>query len=145
MGRRLFDVVDGPHGWRDDLGYGAERDQSAAPPCFVLTHRPPAGIRLRTPSFFFVTEGIERAVELARAAAGERDVVVMGGADVCAQCVAAGLAEEIRIHLAPVLLGGGIRLFEHLGGPPRRLRIAEVTESPRATHLRYQVGGEARP
>ena len=66
MGRRLFDVVDGPHGWNDDVGYGHDQDQTAAPLCFVVTHQPPARVRLAS-RFRFVTDGVAAAVEQARA------------------------------------------------------------------------------
>ncbi|MGW0230697.1 dihydrofolate reductase family protein [Actinopolymorpha singaporensis] len=136
MGRRLYDIVDGPHGWSDDVGYGHDQDQSAAPPCYVVTHEEPAQVRL-TSRFRFVTEGVAAAVEQARGAAGEKDVVVMGGANVIDQCLAARLVEELRIHLSPLVLGGGTRLFELVG--PMTLIQREVTASPRATHLTYEV------
>lgn len=136
MGRRLFDIVDGPHGWSDEVGYGHDQDQSAAPPCFVVTHHPPAQVRLG-PRFSFVTDGVRAAVERARSAAGDRQVFVMGGANVIDQCLTEGLVDELRIHLSPVLLGGGTRLFDRVA--PARLVQRRVTESPRATHLVYEV------
>jgi dihydrofolate reductase len=144
MGRRLFDFVDGPNGWRGDMGYGAERDQSTQPPYFVITHRAPSpeAVRLKDPyDFTFVTDGVASAVRRAQDAADKvgKDVVVMGGASVCTQCVAAGLADVIVIHLAPLLLGGGTRLFDELGNAPVALEIDELIESARATHIRYRV------
>lgn len=136
MGRRLYDIVDGPHGWSDDVGYGHDQNQSIAPPCFVVTHEPPDRVRLVS-RFRFVTDGVAAAVDQARAAAGDRAVFVMGGASVIDQCLAAGLVDELRIHLSPLLLGGGTRLFDHVG--PTTLVQREVTESPRATHLTYEV------
>jgi dihydrofolate reductase len=136
MGRRLYDVVDGPDGWNDDIGYGYDQDQSVAPPCYVVTHEPPARVRL-TSRFRFVTEGVAAAVDQARAAAGDKDVVVMGGANIVDQCLAAGLVDELRIHVSPVLLGDGTRLFDLVG--PMTLVQRTVTESPRATHLTYDV------
>lgn len=136
MGRRLYDIVDGPHGWSDDVGYGHDQNQSIAPPCFVVTHEPPDRVRLVS-RFRFVTDGVAAAVDQARAAAGDRAVFVMGGATVIDQCLAAGLVDELRIHLSPLLLGGGTRLFDHVG--PTTLVQREVTESPRATHLTYEV------
>ncbi|WP_026455140.1 dihydrofolate reductase family protein [Saccharomonospora iraqiensis] len=138
MGRRLFDIVDGPHGWSDDVGYGHDQDQSAAPPCFVVTHEPPGQVRLAS-RFRFVTGGVADAVDRARASAGDNDVVVMGGANVLDQSLAAGLVDELRIHLSPVVLGGGTRLFDLVGRTTLVQR--EVTESPRATHLVYDVVG----
>ena len=81
MGRRLYDFVDGPNGWNDDIGYGHDQNQSAAPPCYVVTHEPPARVRLAS-RFRFVTGGVAHAIGQARAAAGGKDVVVMGGANV---------------------------------------------------------------
>jgi dihydrofolate reductase len=138
MGRRLFDIVDGPHGWRDDLGYGGEQDQSNPPPYFVVTHRAPETTRLRG-DFTFVTDGVAAAVRRARAAAGEKAVVVMGGADVCTQVVDAGLADVVHLHVAPLLLGGGTRLFDRLPNAPVTLRIADVVSTPHATHITYDV------
>jgi dihydrofolate reductase len=136
LGRRLYNIVDGPRGWNDEVGYGHDQNQSAAPPCYVVTHEPPAKVRLAS-RFRFVTDGVAAAIDQARAAAGDKDVVVMGGANVIDQCLAAKLVDEIRIHLSPLLLGGGTRLFELAG--PTTLVQRQVTESPRATHLTYEV------
>ncbi|HJP73593.1 MAG TPA: dihydrofolate reductase family protein [Pseudonocardiaceae bacterium] len=136
LGRRLFDIVDGPQGWNEDVGYGYDQDQSVAPPCFVVTHQPPAQVRLAS-RFQFVTEGVAAAIEQARVAAGDRNVVVMGGANVVDQCLAGKLVDELRIHISPLVLGGGTRLFELVG--PTTLIQREVTESPRATHLTYEL------
>jgi dihydrofolate reductase len=136
MGRRLFDVVDGPDGWADDVGYGHDQDQSAAPLCYVVTHEPPAQVRLAS-RFRFVTQGVAAAIERARATAGGKDVVVMGGANVVDQSVAARLVDQLRIHLSPLVLGGGTRLFDLVG--PTTLVQQSVIESPRATHLTYDV------
>jgi len=137
MGRRLYDIVDGPNGWNDDVGYGHDQDQSAAPVCYVVTHEPPARVRLAS-RFRFVTEGVAAAIDEARVTAGgDKDVVVMGGANVIDQCLAARLVDELRIHLSPLLLGAGTRLFDLVG--PTTLLQREVTESPRAAHLTYEV------
>lgn len=136
LGRRLFDIVDGPSGWDAEVGYGHDQNQSAAPPCYVLTHQRPAQVRL-TSRFQFVTEGIAAAVDAARASAGSKDVVVMGGANVVDQSLAAGLVDELRIHLSPLVLGGGTRLFDLVG--PMTLIQRAVIESPRATHLTYEI------
>jgi dihydrofolate reductase len=136
MGRRLYNIVDGPNGWNDDVGYGHDQNQSAAPPCYVVTHEPPAQVRLAS-RFRFVTGGVAEAIEQARVTAGDKDVVVMGGANVIDQNLAARLVDELRIHLSPLVLGDGTRLFELTG--PTTLVQREVTESPRATHLSYEV------
>jgi dihydrofolate reductase len=136
MGRRLFDTVDGPNGWNDDIGYGYDQDQSVAPPCFVVTHEPPTQVRLVS-RFRFVTEGVAAAIQQARATAGDKDVVVMGGANVIDQSLAERLVDELRIHLSPLVLGEGTRLFDLVG--PTTLVQREVTASPRATHLTYEL------
>jgi dihydrofolate reductase len=94
MGRRLYDIVDGPNGWNDDVGYGHDQNQSAAPRCYVVTHEPPAQVRLAS-RFRFVTEGVAAAVDQARATAGDKDVVVMGGANVIDQSLATRLVDEL--------------------------------------------------
>jgi dihydrofolate reductase len=139
MGRRLYDIVDGPHGWDDEVGYGHDQDQSAAPPCYVVTHEPPDRTRLAS-RFRFVTEGVAAAVDQARTAAGNKEVVIMGGANVIDQSLRAGLVDELRIHLSPLVLGGGTRLFDLVGRTTLVQR--EVTVSPRATHLTYEVAGD---
>ena len=93
-----------PQGWNDDMGYGA--GLAATPPFFVVTHSAPEQVRLGL-RFTFVTDGLEPAIAQARDAAGGKDVFVMGGADVVRQCLDAGLADELRIHLAPIVLGAG--------------------------------------
>jgi dihydrofolate reductase len=136
MGRRLFDIVDGPHGWNDEMGYGA--GLAATPAFFVVTHSVPETVRLKL-SFTFVTDGLESAIDQARAAAGEGDVVVMGGGDVVRQCVDGGLVDELRIHLAPLILGAGTPLFAGCG---RRLLVQRsVRVSSTATHLTYGLEG----
>jgi dihydrofolate reductase len=135
MGRRLFDIVDGPHGWSDEVGYGA--DLAAAPPVLVVTRKPPAEVRLAD-RFTFVVDGVRSAVAKARSMADERDVVVMGGAEVIRGAFEAGVVDELRLHLSPVLLGGGTPLFA-AGVSPRTLRQVHVRVSPHATHLTYRV------
>lgn len=136
MGRRLYDIVDGPNGWSEEVGYGHDQDQSAAPPCYVITHEPPAHVRLAS-RFRFVTEGVAAAVEQGRVTAGDKNVFIMGGANVIDQSLSAGLVDELRIHLSPLLVGGGTKLFTLVG--PTMLIQREVIESPRATHLTYEV------
>jgi dihydrofolate reductase len=93
------------------------------------------------PSSVFVTEGIEAALEQARGAAGDKNVAVGGGADVVQQYLKAGLLDELQIHVVPVLLGDGVRLFDdHLADAPGELERTRVVESPTGvTHLRYRV------
>jgi dihydrofolate reductase len=106
-------------------------------PFFVLTHDPPAD----PPDWMtgtFVDEGIDRVVARAKEAAGDRDVVVLG-ANVARQCVEAGLLDEILVHVAPVLLGDGVRFFERDGGEPVRLEKLATSESGQLTDLRFRV------
>jgi uncharacterized protein YndB with AHSA1/START domain/dihydrofolate reductase len=136
MGRRLFDIVDGPHGWSDELGYGAYQDQSAAPPVFVLTHEAPEKVRL-VDRFRFVTDGPAAAIREAKAAAGDKDVVVMGGGRTCYEFLQAGLVDVVTIHLAPLILGGGTPLFP--GDTKVRLELLESEMTACAQHLTYRV------
>jgi dihydrofolate reductase len=127
-GRRTYDTsvawwgADGPSG-------------AARRPLFVVTHHDP-GTSPNPEVYTFVLDGIERALERAQAAAGGDDVVVMGGADLGRQYLAAGLVDEIQVHLAPVLLGAGTRMFD---GQHLALETIEVIETPAAIHQRYRV------
>jgi len=139
MGRKMFGGGDGP--WGDDPWEGWWGDDPPfRMPVFVLTHhaREPLAKRGGT-TFTFVTEGVGVAVEQARAAAGGRDVLVAGGADIASQCLRAGVVDEIQIHLVPILLGDGTRLFDRLGAERIELEPIRVIESPRVTHLRFGV------
>ncbi|MGA5300464.1 dihydrofolate reductase family protein [Nucisporomicrobium flavum] len=135
MGRRLFDVIDGPDGWSDEMAYGA--DLAAVPPVLVVTRTPPARMRLAADRFTFVVDGIRSAVAKARAMAEDRDVVIMGGGETVRGAIDAGVVDELRLHLAPVLLGSGTPLFS--GAVPRPLRQIHVQASGHATHLTYRV------
>ena len=109
-------------------------------PVFVVTHQPPD----ESPAggvYEFVTDGIEAALERAQAAAGTRAVVVMGGADLGRQYIAAGLVDEIQIHLVPVLFGGGTRMFDDSLDDHIDLEPVEVIETPAAIHQRFRVVG----
>ena len=136
MGRRLFDIIDGPHGWSDEMGYGA--DHATTPRFFVVTHSAPERVRLGL-DFTFVTDGVAATIDQARAAAGDKDVIVMGGGDVIRQCVDSGLADELIIHLAPILLGAGTPLLVDCNH--RQLVQRDVRISPTATHLTYALQG----
>jgi dihydrofolate reductase len=104
----------------------------------VVTHRVPEVVPQGESSYTFVTDGVESAIEQAKAAAGDRYVSVMG-ASVPQQCLRAGLLDEIQIHLVPVLLGAGVRLFDHLGTENVELEAIRVVDSPGVTHLRFRV------
>ena len=94
--------------------------------------------------YTFVTDGIEAGLERARAAAGEKDVGIWGGANIVRQYLKAGLLDEMQIHLVPVLLGGGVRLFEDLGLGQIDLERTRTIETPKATHLRFIITKPAR-
>jgi dihydrofolate reductase len=139
MGRRMFDAGEAP--WGEEPPFRA--------PVFVVTHRPrPAFERRGGTTFTFITEGVERAVELAREAAGDKDVAVAGGGETLRQVLAAGLLEQLELHIAPVLLGDGQRLFDaRLGlGADEGIELvpARVVETPDVTHVRYTVSGRAK-
>jgi dihydrofolate reductase len=144
MGRRMFSGGQGP--WEDDPNADAwwGDDPPFHHPVFVLTHheREPVTMQGGT-TFTFVTDGIQSALDQARAAAGDDDVAVAGGADAVQQYLQAGLLDEMHLHVVPVLLGGGVRLFDGpVPSPPPVLERARVIESPTgAMHLSYRVGG----
>jgi dihydrofolate reductase len=106
---------------------------------FVLTHEPPSEVPAGAGRYTFVTDGVESAVAQAKAAAGDKDVL-LHGADITQQCLRAGLLDEMVIHLIPVLLGEGRPLFGHLGLGHVELELIHLREAPQATHLRYRVG-----
>ena len=128
MGKRLFDQ--GEIAWPEEAPFHT--------PVYVLTHeqREP-WVRPGGTTFYFINGGPERALELARESAGSRDVRIAGGADVIQQYLNLGVVDELGIALAPVVFGGGRRLFENLREPVPQFRIDRVLESPAATHLRY--------
>jgi uncharacterized protein YndB with AHSA1/START domain/dihydrofolate reductase len=138
MGRNTFDVVDGPHGWNEEMGYGADRDQSATPPVFVVTSSVPDTVRLGD-RFRFVTDGLAAAVAQAREAAGDKDVVIMGGGAACHSFLAAGLVDELSLHIAPLILGDGTRLFPAEPSPRLRLRPTASVSTEAAHHVTYDV------
>ena len=107
-------------------------------PLFVLTHRIPENPPRSEPPYTFVKGGMEQAVSQARAVARDKDVSVMGSAGV-QQAIQLGLLDEIHVHLIPVLLGGGVRLLDHLGPGPIELDCFGVVEAPGVTHLSYRV------
>jgi dihydrofolate reductase len=140
MGRRMFSGGQGP--WEDDPnadGWWGD-DPPFHHPVFILTQHPREPVTKQGgTTFTFVTDGIESALEQARAAAGDKDVAVGGGANVAQQYLAAGLLDELQIHVVPVLLGDGVRLFDHGGTEQVELQVTRVIESPAVTHLRYRT------
>ena len=125
--RKVYDLTGG---WGEDGLYGM--------PVFVLTHRAHEVVRKGKTTFTFVTDGIESAIAQARAAAGDKKVHIMGGATVVQQALAAGVVDSLHLHVAPVVLGAGTRLFDNLSGPIA-LERTEVVESERATHVRFRI------
>ena len=111
-------------------------------PIFVLTHDVPQKVAKgenKKLSFTFVTDGIESAIEQAKAAAGDTYLAVIGGADTAQQGINAGLLDEIQISIMPLLLGGGLRLFEHIDTEHIELEKIKVIESPTTTDIRFRV------
>jgi dihydrofolate reductase len=138
MGRGKFGPPEGGP-WGDDPwpGWWGE-DPPFHMPVFVLTHHEREPLTLTDTTFTFVTEGIEAALEQAKAAAGGKDVYIGGGADVINQYLAAGLVDEIEVHVAPLVLGGGERLFDGVG-PNLKLEQLRAVEAPGVAHLKYRV------
>jgi dihydrofolate reductase len=137
MGRGMFGPPDGGP-WRDDPwpGWWGE-DPPFHMPVFVLTHHEREPLTLSDTTFTFVTDGIEAALERARDAAGDKDVTIGGGADVINQYLAAGLVDELELHVTPILLGGGERLLENVGD--LKLEQLRAVEAPGVAHLKYRV------
>ncbi|WP_053846887.1 dihydrofolate reductase family protein [Streptomyces sp. NRRL B-24085] len=143
LGRRLFDIVDGPKGWDDTSGYGA--GEVGKPAFVVVTGSPPETVRTTELDWTFVTTGLTDAVATAReraeAASSERgqdlDVILMGGGATIRSALDAGLVDVLTLHLAPVVLGAGTPLFT--GGAPRTLVQRSVVPTSTATHLTYDV------
>ena len=125
-GRKTFDIA---------RGWGGHPPGS---PAFIVTHSTPQEWVFEGSPFTFVTDGVESAIRQAKAAAGAKNVVVCT-ASVLQQALNAGLVDEIHVDLAPVLLGRGVRLFEHLTIQPRDLEILRVVPTPLVTHLSYRI------
>ena len=142
MGRGMFGGGPGPWEetwegwWGDEPPFGV--------PVFILTHhaREPLAMKGGT-TFTFVTDGIESALEQARGAADGKDVAIAGGGRVVQQYLDAGLVDEFQVHVAPVLLGDGVRLFDQPGPDQVELQIDRVVESEAVTHLRYSIRATA--
>ena len=127
-GRRTYELSDrwgGSHPVNDSV--------------FVLTHDVPKDVPKGSTTFTFVTDGIESAVMQAKEAAGKKNVYLMGGASVAQQCIKAGLLDEMMLHIVPVLLTDGIRLFDNLGDEPIELEQIKVVEALGVEHFRFHV------
>jgi dihydrofolate reductase len=130
IGKRMFDVGFEP--WGDPPPFGM--------PVFVVTHRQREPLPMQGgTTYTFVTDGIEAALELARVAAGDKNVGIWGGANIIRQYLMAGLLDEMQLHLVPMLLGNGIRLFEGLDPEGIGLKRTSSIDTPGATHLRFEV------
>jgi dihydrofolate reductase len=140
MGRKMFSGGEGP--WEDDPkadGWWGD-EPPFGHPVFILTHHPREAVTKQGGTTFnFVTEGVEAALDQAREAAGDKDVSVGGGASAIQQALNAGLLDEIQIHVIPVLLGGGTRLFGDEAGGSVELEKIRVIDSPDVTHLKFRV------
>jgi dihydrofolate reductase len=139
MGRNMFGGGPGPWGKEPWTGWWGD-DPPFHVPVFVLTHhaREPLELRGGT-TFFFVTDGINAALEQARQAAARKDVSLAGGANAAQQYLAGGLVDEMWISLVPLLLGDGARLFDNLGGADLALEQVRAVEGRGVTHLEYRV------
>ncbi|WP_244615762.1 dihydrofolate reductase family protein [Stackebrandtia albiflava] len=127
LGRNTFDL--GEERWGEDPPFRG--------PVFVVTHRPrPVLTRRNGTVFAFVTEGFESAVAQAKSAANGMDVLCTGGPDVLRQGLSTGLLDELQIHMSPVVLGGGVRLFDGLANYPLEFTMERVIHSGTVTHLR---------
>jgi dihydrofolate reductase len=136
MGRKMFGGGGGPwdETWRGWWG----ADPPYHTPVFVLTHHLREPLRMQGgTTFTFVTGGIELALDQARAAAGDQDIAIAGGASTVSQYLAAGLLDELYLHIVPVVLGAGERLFDGAGDPV--LEPVKVVGSPSVTHVKYRV------
>ena len=125
-GRKTFDIA------------GAWGGHPPGSPCFILTHHVPQEWVKEGSPFIFVTDGIESAIRQAKQAAGDKDVVLCT-ASILQQAIQAGLVDEIDVDVAPVLLGAGVRLFDHLGAAPIEMENTRVIVAPGVTHLRYRI------
>jgi dihydrofolate reductase len=140
IGRNMFGPVGGGP-WGDEQWTGWWGDNPPYHyPVFIVTHYPRDPVEMEGgTTFHFVTDGIESALEQATKAAGGKDVVLRGGGHIAQQYLAAGLLDELELHVVPVLLGDGARLFDNLGDAEVQLEQVRVVEAPGVTHLKYRV------
>jgi dihydrofolate reductase len=129
MGRGAYITGEEAGGW-EDTPYGV--------PHFVITHHPPPQSPARKVEFVFVTDGVAAAIDAAKKAAGDRYATIGGGADIARQCLAAGLVDELQLHVVPLILGKGVNLFSKFD-QPWHLTKTRTIDAPNVTHLRYRV------
>jgi dihydrofolate reductase len=148
MGRNMFGPIGGGRWDERWTGWWGENPPYHYP-VFVVTHYPRDPVEMQGgTTYHFVSDGIESALERARDAAGGKDVILWGGAEVINQYLAAGLLNELELHVVPVLLGGGARLFDSLGAADVHLEQVRAVEGEGVTHLKYAVVAardDARP
>jgi dihydrofolate reductase len=140
MGRGMFGPIGGGD-WGDEQWTGWWGDNPPYHyPVFVVTHHPRASVEMEGgTTYHFVTEGIESALDQAKKAAGGKDVMLWGGGSITQQYLAAGLLDELELHVVPILLGDGARIFGDLGDTKVRLEQLRAVEAPGVTHLKYRV------
>jgi dihydrofolate reductase len=138
MGREMFGG--GPGGWDEDWkGWWGDNPPDHVP-VYVLTHHPREPVPMEGgTTFHFVTDGAESALAQAKAAAGDKHVQIAGGADVIQQYLKMGVVDEFQLHIAPILLGGGVRLLDGLGNDEIKIEVVRAVESPLVTHVKYRV------
>jgi dihydrofolate reductase len=130
MGKRMFEIIDNPNGWVAPNGV-------AFPwPVFVMTHEVREPETKGVTRFTYVNGGVDEALALAKSVAGDKNIGIAGG-NVCQQFIQAGKVDQITIHLVPVCLGGGVRLFDHIGGGPVELECTDVQQGNGVTHLTF--------
>jgi dihydrofolate reductase len=138
MGRNMFGPIGGG-AWDDEWTGWWGDDPPYHYPVFVITHHPRDPVEMEGgTTFHFVTDGIESALQQAKEAAGGKDVMLWGGADVASQYLAAGLLDELELHVVPLVLGGGARLFDNLRDADVKLEQVRAVEAPGVTHVKYR-------
>ena len=138
MGRHMFGGGEGPWGDKPWNGWWGD-DPPFHMPVFVLTHHARDPLEMQGGTIlYFVTEGIEGALERAKDAARGKDVTLGGGASVAQQCLGAEMIDEMNIHIVPVLLGGGARLFDNTDGQQTAFECVRVVNSPTVSHYKYR-------
>jgi dihydrofolate reductase len=140
MGRRMFSGGEGP--WEDDPNSGGwwGDEPPFGSPVFVVTHHPREPLAFANGTTFVFVDSVESAVAQAREAAGDKDADIAGGASIVQQALRQGLVDEVRLHVAPVLLGDGVRLFDGLEG--LRLELTDAQSSPLVAHLTYRSANQ---